>query len=112
VVPGSGEANFDTFENNPYQNVQQRQEQEVRQLLEKLPPDMITLDASFVGKLNSSTPAPNKTQVSTTTVAKKSNNSSRKQKRKTDRYFESSSGESVDLPALDRFKKKKPASDE
>lgn len=51
VVPGSGESRLDTFENNPYQNVRQRQEQEVRQLLEKLPADMITLNPSFVGRV-------------------------------------------------------------
>lgn len=44
VIPGSGLANFDTFENNPYETKNQRKENEVRNLLEKIPYNMITLD--------------------------------------------------------------------
>lgn len=43
VVPGSGEPNFDSFENNPFITTQQRREQEVQTLLTKLSPDMIAL---------------------------------------------------------------------
>mmetsp|Transcript_3957 Transcript_3957/g.6190 ORF Transcript_3957/g.6190 Transcript_3957/m.6190 type:complete len:556 (-) Transcript_3957:14-1681(-) len=52
VVPGAGEANFDTFENNPYANPKQRREGEIQSLLTKLSHEMIGLDASFVGTVD------------------------------------------------------------
>jgi hypothetical protein len=52
VVPGAGEPNFDSFENNPFINNKQRREQEVQGLLNKLSHEMIGLDASFVGQVD------------------------------------------------------------
>ncbi|KAG1313843.1 hypothetical protein G6F62_000634 [Rhizopus arrhizus] len=52
VIPGSGQANFDSLEANPYQTKKQRQEAEVHSLLDKLQPDMIVLDPTTLGKLN------------------------------------------------------------
>ena len=53
LVPGSGEANFDTFENNPYQTKKQRQSTEVKMLLEKIPADLISLNPFSVGRIDS-----------------------------------------------------------
>lgn len=51
IVPGAGEANYDSFENNPFANVRQRREAEVQSLLNKLSSDMIGLDSSFIGSV-------------------------------------------------------------
>lgn len=52
IVPGAGEANYDAMELNPYESVKQRQETEVRALLNKLAPDTILLDPSFIGTVD------------------------------------------------------------
>ncbi|KZT34905.1 BING4CT-domain-containing protein [Sistotremastrum suecicum HHB10207 ss-3] len=51
LVPGSGEPNFDSMESDPFENKRMRREREVKGLLDKIQPDMITLDPEFIGKM-------------------------------------------------------------
>lgn len=56
VIPGSGEPNLDTSEyhTNPFSDKTQTREAEVRSLLDKLLPNMISLDPDVVGTVEAS----------------------------------------------------------
>eukprot|EP00977_Amphora_coffeiformis_P027223 scaffold34596_cov222-Amphora_coffeaeformis.AAC.8 len=58
VIPGSGAAQLETMEYhlNPAADAKQRQEAEVRALLDKLMPRMITLNTSLIGGIEESNP--------------------------------------------------------
>lgn len=51
LVPGAGEAQFDSNEADVFESYNRRREREVRGVLEKIQPDLITLDADFLGRL-------------------------------------------------------------
>lgn len=51
LIPGSGEPNFDTWVANPFETRKQRNEKEVRSLLDKLPPETIMLDPTKIGSV-------------------------------------------------------------
>lgn len=51
LVPGAGEPNFDSAEGDMYESSARRKEREVRNVMEKIQPDLITMDPSSLGSL-------------------------------------------------------------
>lgn len=51
LVPGAGEANFDSAEADVYESHTRRREREVRSVLDKIPASLITLETDFLGHI-------------------------------------------------------------
>lgn len=51
IIPGAGESNYDAMELNPFETANMRKEGEIKSLLNKLQPDMITLDPNVIGNI-------------------------------------------------------------
>jgi len=51
LVPGAGEPNFDSGEGDMYESSARRKEREVRNVMEKIQPDLITMDPSSLGSI-------------------------------------------------------------
>ena len=52
IVPGAGEPNYDSLEVDPYEGKGSRREREVRSLLDKIQPDLITFNNDILGSIN------------------------------------------------------------
>uniref|UniRef100_M3YHB0 WD repeat-containing protein 46 n=1 Tax=Mustela putorius furo TaxID=9669 RepID=M3YHB0_MUSPF len=52
LVPGAAEPNFDGLQSNPYRSQKQRQEWEVKALLEKVPAELICLDLRALAEVD------------------------------------------------------------
>lgn len=54
LVPGAGEANFDSNEADVFESYSRRRERDVRSVLDKIRPELITMDTDFLGHVNPS----------------------------------------------------------
>ncbi|PLW19946.1 hypothetical protein PCANC_11951 [Puccinia coronata f. sp. avenae] len=51
IIPGAGEANFDSLEADPFETKSRKKEREIHNLLDKIPFELINLNPNFVGSV-------------------------------------------------------------
>ena len=51
LVPGSGEPNFDSAEADVFESHSRRRERDVRSVMDKIRPELITMDTDFLGRV-------------------------------------------------------------
>ena len=56
VVPGAGEASFDSFEVNLFQSKKQKREADIKKLLDKLPASTIMMNTHVIGNIDPAAP--------------------------------------------------------
>ncbi|KAA1094462.1 Small subunit (SSU) processome component [Puccinia graminis f. sp. tritici] len=73
IIPGSGEANFDSLEADPFETKTRKKEREVHNLLDKIPFELININPNFVGSVAPKAESTHQLFQSTSAIKDKNN---------------------------------------
>jgi U3 small nucleolar RNA-associated protein 7 len=73
IIPGSGEANFDSLEADPFETKTRKKEREVHNLLDKIPFELININPNFVGSVAPKAESTHQLFQSTSSIKDKNN---------------------------------------